>query len=526
MPLRYPTDTRWRLLPLALIVIAYAFWPAISFTLWVFGDTSEDMAYGWVIPLIVGAIVWKRRDALRCAAERPSLMGAISWLIGLLFFWIGSRGNQQRFLQLALVWMVWAVPYAFWGWRVAKLMIYPACYSLLIIPLSFLDAITFPLRLASSWVSVALLNGFGIEAKRIGTALVGANFQLDVADPCSGIRSLVVLLALTAGYAGIHRHFRWWTKALLVASALPLAFLGNIIRLTTTAVACACFDQEIGMYYHDQAGYLTFPLVMLIVLVLVDYFSNRQPAPPLQRETPIPSVGWISLLPIAAMMGIFLTGSWFIQRQPPPDYESDSYIAQTLPDVPGFNSSFDLHCQNPDCLLSTSGDKKSCPLCGGKLERVPLAELTILPSDTRFLKCNYTGADGVPLRVSVLVSGRSRMSIHRPEMCLPGQGYTISDSHVVEIPLADGSTVKANCVTAARLGEPPVGLLYWFENPHGSAYAHYERIFSDIWARTVHNRMIRWSAILIMRERPYDEAALEQMAQFLSLWRSRVVRRP
>lgn len=522
---KFLSDKRWPLLLLSLVVITCSFWPSISFTIWVFGDTSEDMGYGWLIPFAVVFLIWKRRDALACAAGRPSVIGALCWLVGLLFFWIGSRGNQQRFLQLALVWMVWAIPYALWGWRVAKVMFFPACYAILIIPLSFLDSVTFPLRLASSWVSVTLLNGFGIAASRVGTALIGDNFQLDVADPCSGIRSVVALVALTAGYAGIHRHFHWWTKLLLVFLALPLAFCGNIVRLTTTALISSWFGQSIGIYYHDQAGYITFPLVMLVVFVLLDYFSNRQPAPELKRTTPIESASWISCIPIFIMLVLIPVGSWLIYIQPPPKYESDSYVAQEMPEVPGYQSSQLLYCQNPDCMLSVKPDQTKCPLCGGAVGDIPIAELRILPKDTRFLKRTYTGHDGIPLQVSVLISGKSRLSIHRPEMCLPGQGYTISHSRVVDIPLTNGQVIRAKCVTASRLGEPPIGLLYWFENPRGSAYSHYERIFSDIWARTVENRMIRWSAILIFRDHAYDQAALEQVGQLLSIWHPSVFKR-
>jgi len=137
------------------------------------------------------------------------------------------------------------------------------------IPASFLAQAMFPLRLSGSVVATEILNGLGIPTVREGTAVfstAGQGFALDVADACSGIRSIMALMALTAAYAYIFRKSnveRW----LLFLMSVPIAAAANIGRIVTIALVAAGLGQEIGMkVYHDYSGYLVFVLAVLLVI--------------------------------------------------------------------------------------------------------------------------------------------------------------------------------------------------------------------------------------------------------------------
>ena len=134
-----------------------------------------------------------------------------------------------------MIGLIWAVPYALWGRGVARLMVFPAAFLFFTVPVSsFIDFFTIHLRIFSSAIATGLLNGLGLDVHRSGTALysrtAGSEFSVDVADPCSGIRSLFAMMALAAGYAYLTQKtiVRKW---LLFASSIPIAMVGNMFRI-------------------------------------------------------------------------------------------------------------------------------------------------------------------------------------------------------------------------------------------------------------------------------------------------------
>ncbi len=155
--------------------------------------------------------------------------------------------------------------------KVAKLLIFPCAYLIFCIPLNFLDTISFPLRIFAAGASTALLNGLGIEAERTGSAIfsgAGGGFNFDVADPCSGIRSLLAMTALTAVYA----YFTQKTllkKWILFLCAIPLAIIGNIARIATIALVAQAFGERIALtLYHDYSTYVVFSVAIAVMVAI------------------------------------------------------------------------------------------------------------------------------------------------------------------------------------------------------------------------------------------------------------------
>jgi len=231
---------------------------------------------------------------------------------------------------------------------------------------------------------------------------------------------------------------------------------------------------------------------------------------------------WISLaLAVACYAAMALT--------PAPTMEPDDFIAADIPaQVGGFAGLTTWYCQNPPCQASfqerdlpafKAGETPRCPRCGQPLARVSLGERQILPADTRILKRSYERGDGLTLSLTVVVSGKSRLSIHRPEMCLPGQGFYIQFSQVRALDLGAGRRLRVNAVTAARPGAPPIGFLYWFVNPRGETPSHWTRIFTDVWDRSVLNRVNRWSMVTVFGNFSVDDPEeFRACEQFLAEW--------
>lgn len=230
---------------------------------------GADYSHGWLIPLVSLGVIWyKRRDLLN-APKAMSQVGLAVVILALILHWIGAKIQQPRLSLAALILLLWGVPYYFFGWQVAKILIFPCSYLIFCIPLNFLDALAFPLRMVSTVMSTSLLNGLGIAAERSSTAIKSAaagGFEFDVADPCSGLRSLLAMTALTAVYA----YFTQKTllkKWLLFAASIPLAVIGNIARVTTVALVAEAFGQPMALgLYHDYSGYVIFGVAIALMI--------------------------------------------------------------------------------------------------------------------------------------------------------------------------------------------------------------------------------------------------------------------
>jgi exosortase len=232
-------------------------------------DGTGDHSHGWLIPFVSAAVLWIKRREIAAAPKSVSGIGLACVVFALLCHWLGAKAQQTRLSLFGLVLLTWAIPFYFYGWKTAKLLIFPCSYLIFCIPLNFLDSLTFPLRIFATIVSTALLNGLGIAAERSGSAIysmAAGGFSFDVADPCSGIRSLLALTALTAVYAYFTQRtlLRKW---LLFLSAIPLAIIGNIARIVVVAIVAEAFGEQLALgLFHDYSGYVVFSVAIGLML--------------------------------------------------------------------------------------------------------------------------------------------------------------------------------------------------------------------------------------------------------------------
>ena len=526
---------RWLAVFLLVVAGGFNYRSMIRFTLVMFAEPLEDMSHGWVVPFFSLYTLWVQRKSLRAAAGLPSWRGAAWVCLFLVVAWFGGRGGQSRMEQVSLIGLIWSVPYALWGRAVGRLMLFPATFLVFTIPMSsFTDFFTIHLRIAGSSIATGVLNGFGLIIERSGTALFsrvpGAEFSVDVADPCSGIRSLFAMMALTAAYA----YFTQKTllqKWALFACAMPLAMIGNIFRIFSICLVASWFGQDVAMgFYHDYSGYVVF-LVGVLLMVQAGALIEKSGAylrrfPVLRawlREAP-PAVCEVgeqrpSRLHYGLVCGVLLlvSGVFAVNRSwPPPIFDSANFVAAALPQTVG-NLAGDTpwFCHNDQCAdgaeerrLADAGLKTAdgfrCPSCGGKMFRISLGEATDLPKDTVILKRSYRAPDGLCYAVSVVVGGRSRNSIHRAELCLPAQGYVMLEAGRLPLHLPAGKPRAIRKIRAQRAGAQPLCLVYWFVSKDRESCSHFERILLDVWDRSVHNRINRWVMVAVSISSPLE----------------------
>ena len=501
----------------------------------ILNEPTEDMSHGWLVPLFSLFLVWRQRRQLAAAAGPPSLVGALLCLPLLALLWLGERGDQPRASQIAVYGLLWTLAYACFGRRLARLVFFPVVFLVFTVPLGFLDVITVRLRLATAWISALVLNGVGLAVRRVGTGLhclAGEGFALDVADPCSGLRSIFALAAITSAYAYLTQRTRW-RQWLLFACAVPLAVLGNMARILTIALVAQFFGQSMAnVLIHKGLGNL-FPFVVGTLLMMqagswIARLGGRVAAT--AAPSPVPAAvrragdgwSWAGLaLVLLAMAGMHTA----LRRLPPPELEPQDFLAGRLPELPGYRLARPWYCQNEQCRRvcedppadPATGRPGRCPACGGDLGPISCGERAYLPADTAFLKGNYYDAFGNRFQVSVVVNGASRRSIHRPELCLPAQGFSIERVRNGAMPDGRGRTLAVKMVDLRRSlagqQQEAIGQIYFFVSARHQTASHAVRLLISIRDRAVFSRVTRWALVAIVGEPPFNSPGRIELAR-------------
>jgi hypothetical protein len=198
--------------------------------------------------------------------------------------------------------------------------------------------------------------------------------------------------------------------------------------------------------------------------------DSRSPLAPDDLGTvPLWRSGFVLLL--AAVVGI---AYWF---NPPLNVQSQAGVVMELPVIVG------------DYL--------------GKKGEITKVELDILPKDTEFARRYYDDSHGNQINCSIVLSGAEQRSIHRPEGCLTGQGWSIVGQEYIPIPLLSGHRLVARKLSLTRQVTDPNGgtiivrafYVYWFVGQNVSTPSEVERVLLSNWDRVVHNRAHRWAYV-------------------------------
>jgi exosortase len=207
---------------------------------------------------------------------RPGLI----WLgLAVALHVLGYVVQQPRVSIVALFAGVYALLALVWGRAFARASLFPFVLFGFCIPLGALaEPVSIPLRQVSTNVAVGLAHHFlGIPVLQEGVQIMDPKgaYSYEVAAACSGIRSLVTLLALTTIYGGVSLR-AGWKRLLMAGLAFPLAVLNNVARLVSIVVASEAFGQAAGQFVHEWFGFVTF-IGALAVMLAVGHWL-REPA--------------------------------------------------------------------------------------------------------------------------------------------------------------------------------------------------------------------------------------------------------
>ena len=240
----------------------------------------EDWQHCGLVPIGVAVLIFLDRKKLAALPARGSWIGLPVIVFALFVFWFGYQADIVYFGYLSMQAMLAGLVLFLFGWRWMKALAFPWLFLVFMWPLLFLDNIVaFPLRLAMSHSSVEALNLLGMRSVLSGTGILsapdaltgkpmGAVFSVDVANPCSGIRSLFALMMVSALYG----HFSvegWWRKWVLFLASIPLAVIGNLFRILILTFGTVAFGPRIAIgslkdpsFFHMLAGYVVYAVAI------------------------------------------------------------------------------------------------------------------------------------------------------------------------------------------------------------------------------------------------------------------------
>lgn len=247
-------------------LMAWLYAPVIASMMGNWWD-DPNYSHGFLVPLVSGYLVWRQRDALMRLAAGPNPLGLVLVALGLAMLLVGQQAHEFYLRRASLIPVLWGLTLTAWGWPVARRTIFAAAYLLLMVPLPYLiyDAVAFPLRLVAARLAGAVVRLFGVPVLVDGNTLHLPHVVLDVVDACSGIRSLISLLAAGVILAYLMLPNRW-LKLAVVALVVPVAVATNALRVATAGLLAEYFGpQTLAGAMHDAVGWVVFMVAFLVL---------------------------------------------------------------------------------------------------------------------------------------------------------------------------------------------------------------------------------------------------------------------
>ena len=256
----------------ASLAIAMAFlvltWPIWR---WLWGEWwgNDYYSHGLLIVPIALYLGWRRLQQKGDFLEMQGDDWGVALLGISLVAYLLAYTNRAYFLAaLAMVGLLGGLLWTFGGRRWLRELLFPLAFLLLMVPLPFIDRATLPLALLTGICSGTLASWLGLDVAIVGTAVSLPNAELVIGAQCSGINSMISLFALTTLVAYILQG-PLWGRFLLVFLSVPLAMIGNILRVATLLfVARSWGVQTAFTFYHDYSGIVAFLLIFLLLIPL------------------------------------------------------------------------------------------------------------------------------------------------------------------------------------------------------------------------------------------------------------------
>lgn len=260
----------------ALVVAAYYRVLAKLVTDW---WQIPDFSHGFLVPIFAAYLIWAKRKVLLNTRVAPTWSGIAVVALGLAVLFLGVFGAELFLSRASLVILLAGLALSFGGWKILKELRFALLVLFLAIPLPAIvfNEIVLPLQSLASTLASAMLPLFGVPVLREGNVIELPTMKLEVAQACSGIRSLVSLFTLAVFY-GYFLEKSFLRRAVLAVASIPIAIAANAVRIFGTGLCVQYWDPDKALgFFHDFSGWVMF-LVSLGCLYLVHRAMGLLPA--------------------------------------------------------------------------------------------------------------------------------------------------------------------------------------------------------------------------------------------------------
>ena len=228
---------------------------------------NPNFSHGFFVPAFSALVIWQERHALAKIPLKPSWSGLPIAVLAVCTLVLGQLGAELFLSRFSLLILLAGLIALFCGWTYFRALLFPWAFLILMIPIPTLifNQIAFPLQLLASWLSSLILPLLGVPVFREGNLITLPAMPLEVAEACSGIRSLMSLVTLAIMY-GYLMEKRMWMRWALAFASVPIAVAANGVRIIGTGLLVQYWDPEKAEgYYHSSWGWLIFVISLLML---------------------------------------------------------------------------------------------------------------------------------------------------------------------------------------------------------------------------------------------------------------------
>ncbi len=248
-----------------VILLSLLYFPAF---VWLVNSWLSHPYYshGFLIPLVSGFIFWRKRRQLKQANPFPP--GILVIALGLSLYVAGFLSHLNFLSATSLLVVLGGLVLYFWGNKGLQSLLFPICFLIFMIPFPFLDNIGIWLQSFSANQSAAIIGVMGIPVTITGAEISLEKSAFIIGLPCSGMNSLISLLALAAVF-GYFLNGRFYQKAILFITAIPVAILSNTLRVSSVLLIANKWGSEVAIgFFHGFSGILLFLFAIVLLTLL------------------------------------------------------------------------------------------------------------------------------------------------------------------------------------------------------------------------------------------------------------------
>jgi len=251
-----------------------------ALSLWLYSSTlahlvgqwyhDPDFSHGFIVPMFSAYVIWLNRHRLARIPVQPSWSGLGLLVLGLGVFALGQLGAELFLARSSLLLVLAGLIVLFLGWTYFRALLFPLAFLILMVPIPAIifNQITFPLQLLDSHLAATVLPWFGVPTFREGNIIDIPHMQLNVAEACSGIRSLLSLTTMSIVY-GYWVDNRTSVRILLFVASVPIAVAANSLRIIGTGLLVEYWSPKAAEgYFHAWWGMLIFVIALIMLYLL------------------------------------------------------------------------------------------------------------------------------------------------------------------------------------------------------------------------------------------------------------------